>query len=99
MIFQWGLTDTLSAICTILCANLRFWTISRDTDTFIEVTKEELENVAVELTRTIEIDEFVDRSEIDVPIISCRTERSVTTPSVIRETIREMKKVASDAWC
>ncbi len=36
-----------------------------DTDTFVEVTKEELENVALELTRTIEIDEFVDRSEID----------------------------------
>jgi len=36
-----------------------------DTDTFIEVTKEELENVALESTRTIEIDEFVDRSEID----------------------------------
>src|SRR3979409_1146826 len=36
-----------------------------DTDTFIEVTKEELENVALESTRTIEIDEFVERSEID----------------------------------
>lgn len=36
-----------------------------DTDTFIEVTKEELENVALESTRTIEIDEFVDRSDID----------------------------------
>jgi DNA end-binding protein Ku len=32
---------------------------------FIEVSKEELENVALESTRTIEIDEFVDRSEID----------------------------------
>jgi DNA end-binding protein Ku len=30
-----------------------------DTDTFIEVTKEELEHVALESTRTIEIDEFV----------------------------------------
>jgi DNA end-binding protein Ku len=29
------------------------------------VTKEELENVALDSTRTIEIDEFVDRSEID----------------------------------
>ncbi|MEY9417990.1 non-homologous end joining protein Ku [Bradyrhizobium japonicum] len=28
-----------------------------DSDTFIEVTKEELENVALESTRTIEIDE------------------------------------------
>ncbi|MEZ0059903.1 hypothetical protein ABIF26_005411 [Bradyrhizobium elkanii] len=33
-----------------------------DTDTFIEVTKEELENVALESTRTIEIDEFVDKT-------------------------------------
>src|SRR5258708_7881696 len=29
LIPQRGLTDTLSAIRTILCANLRFWTISR----------------------------------------------------------------------
>ena len=29
------------------------------------MTKEELENVALESTRTIEIDEFVDRSQID----------------------------------
>ena len=36
-----------------------------DTDTFIEVSKEEFESVALESTRTIEIDEFVDRSEID----------------------------------
>ena len=34
-----------------------------DIDTFVEVTKEELENVALESTRTIEIDEFVDRTE------------------------------------
>ena len=36
-----------------------------DTDTYVEVTKEELENVALESTRTIEIDEFVAREEID----------------------------------
>ncbi len=36
-----------------------------DTDTFVEVTKEELENVALESTRTIDIDEFVQREEID----------------------------------
>jgi hypothetical protein len=29
LIFQWGLTDTLPAICTILYANLRLSTISR----------------------------------------------------------------------
>lgn len=43
-----------------------------DKDTFIEVTKEELENVvASESTRTIDIDEFVDRSEIDLRYLSC----------------------------
>jgi Ku70/Ku80 beta-barrel domain len=71
-----------------------------DKDTFIEVSKEELENVALESTRTIEIDEFVDRSKIDT--------RYLIRPyclgpdgkvghdafSVIRETIREMDKVA-----
>jgi DNA end-binding protein Ku len=35
-----------------------------DTDTYVEVTKE-LENVALESTRTIDIDEFVQREEID----------------------------------
>jgi len=34
-------------------------------DQFVEVTKEELEEVALESTRTIEIDEFVEKSEID----------------------------------
>src|SRR6202795_2511104 len=71
-----------------------------DTDTFVEVTKEELENVALESTRTIEIDEFVDRSEID-PRYLIRP--YYLTPdgkvghdafAVIRETIREMGKVA-----
>jgi Ku protein len=57
-----------------------------DTDTFIEVTKEELENVALESTRTMEIDEFVDRSEIDPrylirPYYLIPTARSATTPS------------------
>jgi DNA end-binding protein Ku len=71
-----------------------------DTDTFIEVTKEELENVALESTRTIEIDEFVDRSEID-PRYLIRP--YYLTPdgkvghdafAVIRETLREMNKLA-----
>ena len=30
-----------------------------DTDTYIEVTKDELDNIALESTRTIEIDQFV----------------------------------------
>jgi len=42
-----------------------------DTDTYVEVTKEELENVALESTRTIDIDEFVQREEIDPRYIIC----------------------------
>ena len=34
-------------------------------DQFIEVTKQELEEIALESTRTIEIDEFVDKRDID----------------------------------
>src|ERR1700704_4933411 len=69
-------------------------------DTFIEVTKEELENVALESTRTIEIDEFVDRSEID-PRYLIRPYYLVPDGkvghdafAVIRDTIRSMNKVA-----
>jgi DNA end-binding protein Ku len=71
-----------------------------DTETFIEVTKEELENVALESTRTIEIDEFVDRSEIDPrylirPYYLCPDGKvGHDAFAVIRETIREMNKVA-----
>src|SRR5919201_1707568 len=36
-----------------------------DTDTYIEVTKDELDDIALESTRTIEIDEFVPRTDID----------------------------------
>jgi DNA end-binding protein Ku len=71
-----------------------------DTDTFVEVSKEELENVALESTRTIEIDEFVDRSEIDPRYLIrpyyLRPDGKVGHDAfaVIRETIREMDKVA-----
>ncbi|MBI5318925.1 Ku protein [Bradyrhizobium sp.] len=71
-----------------------------DTDTYVEVTKDELDDIALESTRTIEIDEFVPRSDID--------SRYVIRPyylvpdgkvghdafAVIRETIRNMDKVA-----
>ena len=71
-----------------------------DTDTYIEVSKEELDDLALESTRTIEIDEFVPRTDID--------SRYVIRPyylvpdgkvghdafAVIRETIRSMNKVA-----
>jgi DNA end-binding protein Ku len=36
-----------------------------DTDSYIEVSKDELEEIALESTRTIEIDEFVPKSDID----------------------------------
>jgi DNA end-binding protein Ku len=71
-----------------------------DTDTFVEVTKEELEEVALESTRTIQIDEFVDRSEIDPRYLIrpyyLRPDGKVGHDAfaVIRETIREMDKVA-----
>src|SRR5258708_5364361 len=71
-----------------------------DTDTFIEMTKEELENVALESTRTIDIDEFVQRDEIDPRYIIrpyyLRPDGKVGHDAfaVIRETIRDMNKVA-----
>jgi DNA end-binding protein Ku len=71
-----------------------------DTDTYVEVTKEELENVGLESTRTIEIDEFVAREEIDPRYIIrpyyLRPDGKVGHDAfaVIRETIREMNKVA-----
>lgn len=36
-----------------------------DTDAYLEVTKDELDNIALESTRTIDIDRFVPRAEID----------------------------------
>ncbi len=71
-----------------------------DTDTYITVEPEELEKVEIVSSRTIEIDEFVDRADID--------QRYVVRPyylvpggkighnayAVIRETIRSMDKVA-----
>src|SRR6476660_8577638 len=71
-----------------------------DADTGEEVANEELENVALESTRTIEIDEFVDRSEIDPrylirPYYLCPDGKvGHDAFAVIRETIGEMNKVA-----
>jgi DNA end-binding protein Ku len=71
-----------------------------DTDTYIEVTKEELENVALESTRTIEINEFVPRQDIDPRYLIrpyyLRPDGKVGHDAfaVIRETIRSMDKVA-----
>jgi hypothetical protein len=64
------------------------------------VTKEELENVALESTRTVEIDEFVAREEIDPRYIIrpyyLRPDGKVGHDAfaVIRETIRKMNKAA-----
>ena len=71
-----------------------------DTDTYIEVTKDELDDIALDSTHTIEIDEFVPKTDID--------SRYLIRPyylvpdgkvghdafAVIRETIRSMDKVA-----
>jgi DNA end-binding protein Ku len=71
-----------------------------DSDSYIEVTKDELDEIALESTRAIEIDEFVPKSDID--------SRYLIRPyylvpdgkvghdafAVIRETIRSMDKVA-----
>lgn len=71
-----------------------------DTDTYIEVTKDELGDIALDSTHTIEIDEFVPKADID--------SRYLIRPyylvpdgkvghdafAVIRETIRSMDKVA-----
>src|ERR1700687_4089432 len=71
-----------------------------DKDNFVEVTKEELEDLALESTRTIEIDEFVERDEIDPRYLIrpyyLRPDGKVGHDAfaVIRETIREMNKVA-----
>jgi DNA end-binding protein Ku len=71
-----------------------------DKETFIEVSKEELEEIALESTRTIEIDEFVDKTDIDPRYLIrpyyIRPDGKVghDAYAVIRETIREMNKVA-----
>jgi DNA end-binding protein Ku len=71
-----------------------------DSDSYIEVTNDELENVALESTRTIEIDEFVPKPDIDPRYIIrpyyLRPDGKVGHDAfaVIRETIRDMDKVA-----
>jgi DNA end-binding protein Ku len=71
-----------------------------DTDTYVTIDRDELDNIALESTRTIDIDEFVPKSEIDelylvrpyyiVPDGKVGHEAF----AVIRETIRAMDKVA-----
>ncbi len=71
-----------------------------DTDTYIEISKDELDNIALESTRTIEIDQFVPKSEID-ELYLVRPYYIVPDGkvghdayAVIRETIRSLDKVA-----
>jgi DNA end-binding protein Ku len=71
-----------------------------DTDTYIEVSKDELDDLALESTHTIEIDEFVPRTDIDTRYL-IRPYYLVPDGkvghdafAVIRETIRSMNKVA-----
>jgi DNA end-binding protein Ku len=71
-----------------------------DADRYLEVSKDELENIALESTRTIEIDEFVPRKEID-DLYLVRPYYIVPDGkvghdayAVIRETIRSLDKVA-----
>jgi DNA end-binding protein Ku len=71
-----------------------------DKDRYLEVTKDEIENIALESTRTIEIDEFVPRSEID-DLYRVRPYYIVPDGkaghdayAVIRETIRSLDQVA-----
>jgi DNA end-binding protein Ku len=71
-----------------------------DTDTYIEVSKDELDDIALESTRTIDIDEFVPKSDIDGRYL-IRPYYLVPDGkvghdafAVIRETIRSMNKVA-----
>ena len=71
-----------------------------DKGEYIEVSKEELEEIALESTRTIKIDEFVNKSDIDPRYLIrpyyIRPDGKVGHDAfaVIRETIREMNKVA-----
>ena len=71
-----------------------------DSDTYITIDREELENVALESTRTIDIDQFVPKSEIDELYIA-RPYYIVPDGkvghdayAVIRETIKATNKVA-----
>jgi len=71
-----------------------------DTDSYIEITKDELENIALDSNRTIDIDEFVPKADID-PRYLIRPYYLVPDGkvghdafAVIRETIRNMDMVA-----
>ena len=71
-----------------------------DTDSYLEVSKDEIEAISLESTRTIDINEFVPRKEID-DLYLARPYYIVPDGkvgheayAVIRETIRTLDKVA-----
>ncbi|MFC0240224.1 non-homologous end joining protein Ku [Rhodopseudomonas telluris] len=71
-----------------------------DTDSYVEITRDELDALALESTRTIEIDQFVPKAEID-DLYLVRPYYIVPDGkvghdayAVIRETIRSMDRVA-----
>jgi len=71
-----------------------------DTDSYIEITNDELDNIALESTRTIDITEFVPRSDID-DLYLVRPYYIIPDGkvghdayAVIRDTITTMDKVA-----
>jgi DNA end-binding protein Ku len=71
-----------------------------DANSYVEITNDELDNIALESTRTIEINEFVPRTEID-DLYIVRPYYVVPDGkvghdayAVIRDTIKSMDKVA-----
>jgi DNA end-binding protein Ku len=68
-----------------------------DKDRYLEVSKDELENIALESTRTIEIDEFVPIDDLYLVrpyYIVPDGKVGHDAFAVIRETIRSLDKVA-----
>jgi DNA end-binding protein Ku len=66
-----------------------------DTDSYIEVTKDELENIALDSNRTIHIDEFVPKRYLIRPYYLVPDGKvGHDAFAVIRETIRSMDMVA-----
>src|ERR1700751_2185435 len=71
-----------------------------DTDTYIEVTKDELDDIALESTHTIDINEFATKTAIDsrylirpyYPVPDGKVGHDAY--AVIRETVKSLNKVA-----
>jgi DNA end-binding protein Ku len=99
-----GAESSFSPVATTLSAYDIVKGYELEKGQYIEVSKDELEEIALESTRTIEIDEFVDRTDIDPRYLIrpyyIRPDGKVGHDAfaVIRETIREMDKVAIGGW-